>query len=201
METKLDLALRSLSANPDNFRKDVLNKSKAIGAGAGFVWGATGSALYPLAKGVISPTGSSLSPIEIAGMVANPFVKAAVVGTLERMRSARKLKKAQILLNKVGGADNLTDEQVNKLIRKINENNGVVSNSESFQHYIPEEEHDKFKNQMDEVKLKYPIDKGSRDYKQNMNSRIKEFQKINTQQARALLKYSELSNTKKGIRK
>lgn len=201
METKLDLVLKDFSANPDNFRRDVLDKSTRIGIGAGLAWGTVGSAFYPLARGVDNLADDPLLPIEIAGIVANPFVKAASVGTLEKMRSARKLKKAQILLNKVGGADNLTDEQVNKLIRKINENNGVVSNPESFQNYIPKEEYDKFKSQMDEVKLKYPIDKGSKDYKQNVNSRIKEFQKINTQQARALLRYSKLSNTKKGIRK
>ena len=98
METKLDLALRNFSANPDNFRRDVLNKSKAIGAGAGFVWGATGSALYPLARGVDTLASDPLLPIEIAGIVANPFARAATFGTLEKMSSARKLKKAQILL-------------------------------------------------------------------------------------------------------
>lgn len=112
-------------------------------------------------------------------------------------KATKDLNEAQEYLDSAGGVDNLTDEQVESLFLKINK--GAIMSPESYQLYIPEKEYEKLRAQEMEVRAKYPLDKSMKrtpEYKKNKALRNEELNKIDTQRARALLKYANLGKRK-----
>lgn len=173
-ETKLDLVLRDFAENEGtlrDFRDDTIRAAS---------------------KGTSA----------VVGGLLGGAVGGAISASIKIGKAVRDLNNAQEYLDSMGGVDNLTDEQVESLFSKINK--GAIPNSSYYKYYIPSNEWDKLYAKEEEVIAKYPLDKSMKktpEYKQNEALRIKEINKINTQRARALLKYSKLSDTKKGIRK
>lgn len=199
METKLNLVLRDFAEKErklGNFRKDAILSASMGGTAGGTAFGAalTGNSI---GRALTHAKDADLNPIETALAIGIPV--AALTGIRAAM-AARSLNKAQRLLNTVGGVDNLSDREVDNLFYNLN--NGVIPNPKVFEKYIPKEEFDKFKAQMEEVKTKYPLDKSMKktpEYKQNKALREEALKKINTQQARYLLKNTKLSNTTKKL--
>lgn len=197
METKLDLVLKDFAEKerkPWNFRNDTIFAASMGGAAGGATLGAalTGKSI---GRAMTRAKDSDLSPAAIALAISVPFTAAA---GLRAALAAKDLNKAQRLLNTVGGVDNLSDEEVNRLFYNINK--GTISIPKQFERYLPQEENDKFNAQIGEIETKYPLDKSMKktpEYKQNKALREEALKDIRTQQARALLKYAKLSNTTK----
>lgn len=195
METKLDLALKNFSVNPipNKFRRETILKgalkSAAKGAAAG---GLTGKAL-------LKSRTVDLQPLDALLIVGAPTVVSAGVGAF---KSAKALNNAQRYLNTFGGVDNLSVDQIVQDVL-LDVDKSVISNPEKINQYLPREENDKFKAQIEEVKKKYPLDeskRGTEDYDLAKSFRQFELDKIDNQKFRALLKYAKLSNTKKKLK-
>ena len=130
------------------------------------------------------------------------FRKDTISSAKNKFKAMMDLNLAQRYLNTFGGVDNLSVDQIVQDVL-LDVDKSVISNPEKINQYLPQEENDKFKAQIEEVKKKYPLDeskKGTEDYNLAKSFRQFELDKIDNQKFRALLKYAKLSNTKKKLK-